>query len=70
VTASSFTYALGQLVLLGAEDEEVLRSGTFNRLALANPDLAPYGLAAKETLTALQLTETFSNKIIYGQRVC
>ena len=69
IAASSFTYAFGQLVLLGAVDEEVLKSGAFNRLALANPDLAPYGFAAKETLTALQLTETFSNKIIYGQNV-
>ena len=64
------TYALGQLVLYGEEEgENILRDGVFSKLALANPDLAPYGAAAMETLAALQLSETLSNKIIYGQNV-
>jgi len=64
------TYALGQLVLYGVnEGESALKIGQFNKVALANPDLAPYGLAAMETLATVRLTEALADKIIYGQNV-
>src|SRR5512140_1831078 len=52
VPGSRFTYAVGQLVLWspqpGYVDEggAVLKSGRFDRVAIANPELAPYGTAA------------------------
>lgn len=69
IEETQFTYALGKIVLIGAENEDVLTSSTFNKLALANPDLAPYGVAGMETLKALDVPQTAYNKIIYGQNV-
>lgn len=63
-------YAHGQLVLYGADDAEgVLTSGHFRKLAMANPQIAPYGMAAKKTLDTLQLFESLSDEIVYGQNV-
>ncbi|MEP3889260.1 MAG: molybdate ABC transporter substrate-binding protein [Hellea sp.] len=70
VDGTRMTYALGRLVLYGAKDTETtLREGRFKRLAMANPKLAPYGMAAEETLNKLQLSGTVSDKIVYGQNV-
>jgi molybdate transport system substrate-binding protein len=57
---SRFTYAQGRLAVVAAsgvqiEPEQLLRGRMFRRLALANPKLAPYGFAARETLVALKL---------------
>src|SRR5690606_6964119 len=52
---SRFTYATGKLVLWSSQEGyvddkgEVLKKNTFAKLALAQPKLAPYGLAAEET---------------------
>lgn len=58
VAGSRFTYALGRLALwtgrAGAEvNADTLRRGDFRKLAIANPELAPYGQAAQETLSEL-----------------
>ncbi len=61
VEGSRFTYAVGRLVLWSpksnsaGEAETRLRNQEFKRLAIANPKLAPYGAAAKETLEKLGL---------------
>ena len=53
---SRFTYAVGKLVLWSAKPDfvdakgDVLKSGNFNKLSIANPKTAPYGAAAIETL--------------------
>ena len=58
---SRFTYAIGVLALWSAKADlsesplQVLTSGRFNKLALANPRLAPYGAAAEEALDKLGL---------------
>jgi len=69
-------YAVGSLVLwsidaelLAAGGESLLRSGAFARLALANPRLAPYGLAAKQTLRALDSYEPQQAKLVMGENV-
>ena len=70
VDGTRMTYALGRLVLYGPKDAEtILKEGRFKRLAMANPNLAPYGMAAEETLNNLQLLDTVSDKIVYGQNV-
>lgn len=38
----------------------------FNRIALAKPDLAPTGLAAREALTKLNLFSTIESKLVYA----
>ncbi|MHC4380803.1 MAG: molybdate ABC transporter substrate-binding protein, partial [Planctomycetota bacterium] len=61
IAGTRATYAIGSLALWsrdpGMVDDagEILRSDSFRHLAIANPDLAPYGKAAYQTLRALGL---------------
>ena len=58
IIGSRFTYAQGQLAFLApkqAKVDLVTLKQYSDRLAIANPKLAPYGLAAKETLQQLHL---------------
>ena len=72
---SSFVYALGKLVLWSAKpgfvDDKgaVLAKGSFNKLAYADPKLAPYGLAAKETLEKLGLWNSVQGKLVTGDNI-
>jgi len=75
LSGSRFTYATGKLVLWsrqqGLVDDkgDILRSGKFQRIALANPKLAPYGAAALETLTKLGLLQDLQPKIVQGENI-
>lgn len=75
VPGSRFTYAVGRLVLYsrtpGVVDGggEVLRSGRFEHLAIADPAGAPYGSAAIETLKRLKLYDTLKPKIVQGASI-
>lgn len=70
---SRFTYAEGTLVLWSAQTgiypEALLKSGEFNRLAIANPKLAPYGLAATQVLDKLGLSSATSAKLVTGENI-
>ncbi|MGY6533460.1 molybdate ABC transporter substrate-binding protein [Glycocaulis sp.] len=57
------TYALGRLALWSPDPQRVagdmgalLAGAGWHRIAIANPDLAPYGMAAVQTLDALGVT--------------
>lgn len=73
--ASRFTYAIGSLVLWSAKPGfvdakgEVLKSGKFTKLAIANPKTAPYGRAAVETLTRLGLLASVKPKFVQGENI-
>ena len=75
VKGSHFTYAVGRLVLwstkegLVEEGGKVLATDRFNKLALANPKLAPYGAAAVETLTRLGLFSAVEPKFVQGENI-
>ena len=75
VSGTRFTYAKGKLVLwskqAGFVDDkgDVLRSGQFKRLAIANPKLAPYGAAALETLHKLELVQGLQTKFVQGENI-
>ncbi|NLY58859.1 MAG: molybdate ABC transporter substrate-binding protein [Gammaproteobacteria bacterium] len=74
VDGTVFTYAIGQLVLYSVEEgkvtgAETLKSGDFTRLAIANPETAPYGQAAVETLTAMGIYDTLKPKLVQGQNI-
>lgn len=75
VAESRFTYVLGRLVLWsnkpGFVDNEAtrLKSGDFNKLALANPKLAPYGVAAVEVLEQLELEDSTRSRWVRGENV-
>jgi len=69
-----FTYALGQLVLVGhasdpAPPGQRLARGEFRRLAIANPKTAPYGLAATHLLERLGLDPASEGRIVRGESV-
>lgn len=75
VKGTNFTYAVGRLVLWSSDSGKVkdgkalLVSGNFNKCAVANPKLAPYGLAAYETLKALDVFEKVSPKFVEGDNI-
>ncbi len=75
VAGSRFTYAIGQLALWSAkpgvvdDGGEVLKKGSFEHLAIANPKLAPYGAAAVETMTKLGLLGRLEPKFVQGENI-
>ncbi len=75
VAASRYTYAIGRLVLWSAQTGmvdsrgEILRTDRFARLAIANPKLAPYGLAAQQTLQALGLSQALSARLVHAENI-
>lgn len=69
-------YARGRLVLWvpdqnGAKVNRIedVASADVKTIAIAKPDLAPYGLAAVEALKALQIWSQIEPKVVYGTNV-
>jgi molybdate transport system substrate-binding protein len=76
VPESEFTYAIGILALFSADPhlitddgEAVLKAGNFSKLAIANPKVAPYGIAAQSTMAKLGVTDTVKDKIVMGENI-
>lgn len=75
IPGSRFTYAIGKLVLwspnaaLVDQEGNILKTGTFERIAMANPKLAPYGVAAEQVVEKMSLAHTLRNKWVYGQSI-
>ena len=73
-SGSRFTYALGKLVLWSPLDglvntQEQLYKKDLRFLAIANPKIAPYGIAAKEALISINLWEDIQSKLIRGENI-
>lgn len=75
VAGSRFTYATGRLVLWsprpGAfeDGETYLRSLAFPRAAIANPDIAPYGRAAREVMARLEVWDAAQSRLVRGENI-
>ncbi len=74
VEGTVFTYAIGQLVLYSADEGKVtgaktLESDDFEKIAIANPQTAPYGQAAVEAMRSLGVYDTLEPKIVQGQNI-
>jgi molybdate transport system substrate-binding protein len=75
VANTGFVYAVGKLVLWSAKagyvdsKGDVLRKGSYNKLSYAEPKLAPYGLAAQETLQKLNLWDKVQSKLVTGDSI-
>ncbi len=76
VPGSRRTYAVGSLVLWsrdqrlrGRNCREVLQRGDYDRLALANPQTAPYGKAARQFLASVELWDDASSRVVYGENI-
>jgi molybdate transport system substrate-binding protein len=75
VVGSRFTYATGKLVLWSLQpgrvdpQGDILRRGQFQRIAMANPKLAPYGAAAIETLGRMGILNEVQRKRVQGENI-
>jgi len=71
--ASRFVYAIGRLALWtpGAASPPPTEwlADPQHRVAIANPQLAPYGLAAQQTLVSMQLWDQIQPRVITGESV-
>lgn len=75
-SGSKAIYGVGRLTLWQREDSSVvvddledLLQPEVRRIAIANPDHAPYGVAAREALQSADLWETLQPKLILGENV-
>lgn len=74
VEGSVFTYAIGRVVLWSADPglvtgEATLKSDSFDRIAIANPQTAPYGAAAVEVMKALGVYDGLQARIVQGNNI-
>jgi molybdate transport system substrate-binding protein len=74
VADSRGIYARGVLILWAPKRTDIhqledLAKPDVKRIGIANPELAPYGKAAIETLTALRLWPQLEPKVIYGPNI-
>jgi molybdate transport system substrate-binding protein len=76
VAGTGFTYAVGQLALysadparIGTDAKAALSDPDLRFIAIANPELAPYGVAAREALQAMGLWDEIFAKIVMGQNI-
>lgn len=75
-SSTPITYARGTLVLWTRKDGHwpnptlaTLKDPTLQRLAIANPERAPYGRAAIAALTSLKLIETLKSKFVTAENI-
>jgi len=75
VPGTQITYAIGQLALWSAEpgrvdaNGRVLQTSRPKRLALANPQVAPYGAAAMQVMERLGVLPTLRAALVQGESV-
>jgi molybdate transport system substrate-binding protein len=75
-SSTPVTYARGTLVLWTRKDSHwptpslaTLSDPTLQRLAIANPDRAPYGRAAVAALTSLKLADKLKPKLVTAENI-
>jgi molybdate transport system substrate-binding protein len=75
-SSTPVTYARGTLVLWTRKDSQLpppsldlLRSPLLKRLAIANPERAPYGRAAVAALTSLKIYEELKPRIVTAENI-
>jgi molybdate transport system substrate-binding protein len=76
VRGTRFTYALGKLVLWSIDADKIqgdarqlLTTGDFRSLVIANPRTAPYGIAAKTLLDKLDARIGERSQLIYAENI-
>lgn len=72
---SRVTYARGRLVLwaggkpLSGTAQAILTDPRWRRIAIANPAVAPYGVAAMQMLAALSIERLVTQRLVYGESI-
>lgn len=75
VSGSRFIYASGRLMLWSASEnhvrnnDDLLKSARFKKIAIANPRHAPYGVAAKQVLTKYGLWPSIERSTVMGENI-
>lgn len=70
-----YTYAIGKLVLWSVQpglvdpDGAVLASARYEKIAIADPRLAPYGLAAMQALDRLGIRAQVQPRVVSGENI-
>jgi molybdate transport system substrate-binding protein len=75
-SSTPITYAHGTLVLWTRKDSHwptpslsTLQDSSLKRLAIANPDRAPYGRAAIAAITSLKLNDSLKPKLVTAENI-
>lgn len=70
------SYALGALALLSTQKNhllgtvsDILMSDSIEKIAIANPKTAPYGVATVEAFKSLHIYEKIKDKLVYGESI-
>ena len=75
VQGSRFTYAIGRLILWSPKDNwvtdgvDLLKKEDFRFLAIANPRVAPYGIAAVQTMQKIGVLSQLEPKVVQGENI-
>jgi molybdate transport system substrate-binding protein len=76
VPGTKAIYARGRIVYWQRKDAKIictqlkdLTQPGIRRVAIANPETAPYGQAAKETLMSEKLWDSVKDKLVYGENI-
>lgn len=75
VEGGRFTYAMGKLALWSTKTnafdkpESYLKKAAFNRVAIANPKTAPYGLAAKQVMEKIGIWKDIQSRVVRGDSI-
>ncbi|BBJ23136.1 molybdate ABC transporter substrate-binding protein [Candidatus Nitrotoga sp. AM1P] len=68
-------YAIGRLVIWSSTTDatklalQKLSESTIRKLAIANPEIAPYGMRAKEAMKSAGVWEKIKDKLVFGENV-
>ncbi len=74
---STYLYAIGKIVLWTRKDSRLdvgkgfsaLRDSTVRKIAIANPEHAPYGRAAEEALRAAGVYDAAKDRLVLGENI-
>jgi molybdate transport system substrate-binding protein len=74
-TAEPVLYAIGRLVLWSSAEDaskltlQDLKASRFTKIAIANPDHAPYGKGAQEAIVKSRIYEDIKHRLVYGDNI-
>lgn len=71
---TAYVYAKGQIVLMsninsGENCSDILSSSRLKRLSIANPKIAPYGVAAQQVMEKLNLWQLLQPRLVKGENI-
>jgi molybdate transport system substrate-binding protein len=76
VSDTKAVYARGRITLWTNKDSKLriekiddLKTDEVRRIAIANPDHAPYGMAAREAMQAAGIWDVVKSKLVYGDNI-